>query len=101
VLGAWGVQLWRHRPRAAAVKADTGLAAAPADPAVASADLVLWGASFSGWVVTVVIGLANTTMHHEHALLALITLGLWLPTLRRQVAVPGVAGAAPVAAAGT
>jgi O-antigen ligase len=38
--------------------------------------LVYWMASASGWFVTVVIGFANTTLHHEHAMLALLTLAL-------------------------
>lgn len=43
--------------------------------------LVYWMASASGWFVTVVIGFANTTLHHEHAMLALLTLALTaLPT---------------------
>jgi O-antigen ligase len=66
VLGAWGVALWRYRPRAG----------------IEAAVLALWGASFSGWLVTVSIGMVNTTLHHEHALLALMTLGLWLAALR-------------------
>ena len=66
VLGAWGVALWRFRPR----------------PGIDQAQMVLWCASFSGWFVTVVIGTVNTTLHHEHALLALMTLGLWLPLAR-------------------
>ena len=66
VLGAWGLALWRYRPRAG----------------IDDAQMVLWCASFSGWLVTVLIGFVNTTMHHEHALLALITLGLWLPLAR-------------------
>jgi O-antigen ligase len=62
----WAAMLWRHRPRMGA------------DPAA----LMLWCASFSGWLVTVLIGMVNTTLHHEHALLALMTLGLWLPVAR-------------------
>ena len=68
VLLAWGVLLLRHRPRQGI---DPGL-------------LVLWGASFSGWLITVSIGMVNTTLHHEHALLALMTLGLWLAALRER-----------------
>jgi O-antigen ligase len=73
VLIAWGVALWRHRPR----------------PGAPTAELALWCASLSGWLVTVLIGMVNTTLHHEHALLALMTLGLWLPAARG--AVRGVA----------
>ncbi len=62
VLVAWVVTLWRSRPRRGS---DVETAA-------------LWCAAFSGWFVTVVIGFANTTMHHEHATLAVLTLVLWL-----------------------
>lgn len=75
---AWAWTLWRQRPR----------------PGLGPVELILWCASFSGWFVTVLIGMVNTTMHHEHALLALMTLGLWLPALRAQ---PGSA-ALPVPA---
>jgi O-antigen ligase len=43
----------------------------------------LWGGAFSGWFVSVFAGLGNTTLHHEHALLAMILLGLWLGDSRR------------------
>ena len=62
VLGAWGIRLWRLQPRAGDDARETAL----------------WCAAFSGWFVTVVIGFANTTMHHEHAILAVLTLSLWL-----------------------
>jgi O-antigen ligase len=39
---------------------------------------MVWGASFSGWFVTVAAGLINTTLHHEHGLLAAILLGMHL-----------------------
>lgn len=84
VLVYWGALLWRHRPRG------------PMEPAV----LALWCASLSGWLVTVLIGFVNTTLHHEHALLALMTLGLWLPVTRAESAraapqaAPGVAAPA-------
>lgn len=42
------------------------------------APLAVWCASFSGWFVTLLIGTVNTTMHHEHAMLAVMTLGLLL-----------------------
>lgn len=62
VLGAWLASLWRGYPGARG--RDVQWAA--------------WGAAFSGWFVTVVAGMANTTLHHEHALLAVLMLGLWL-----------------------
>ena len=66
VLGVWGLVLWRQRPRAGNYADDV-------------AGMACWCAAFSGWLVTVAIGFVNTTMHHEHALLALLTLTLWLP----------------------
>ena len=39
---------------------------------------VLWGAALGAWVITVVGGVFNTTLHHEHALIAMILLGVWL-----------------------
>lgn len=43
-----------------------------------------WGSSCSAWVVTVGVGAVNTTFHHEHGLLAVLLLGLWLSTLKRR-----------------
>ena len=43
----------------------------------------LWGGALSGWLVSVFAGVGNTTLHHEHALLAMILLGLWLGDGRR------------------
>jgi O-antigen ligase len=63
VLILWGWWLFRRRPR-------------PMDP---DQDWVLWGAAAAGWVVTVVIGMVNTTLHDEHGLLAALLFGLWLP----------------------
>ena len=40
-----------------------------------------WGGALSGWIVTAGIGTVNTTLHHEHGLLAALLLGLWLSTL--------------------
>lgn len=44
----------------------------------------LWGASLSAWVVTMGIGLVNTTLHHEHAILAVSLHGMWLAYLRQK-----------------
>lgn len=41
-----------------------------------------WGGAFSAWFVTVVVGFVNTTLHHEHALLASIALGIFLAAQR-------------------
>ena len=43
----------------------------------------LWGGALSGWFVSVFAGVGNTTLHHEHALLAVTLLGLWLGDGRR------------------
>jgi len=42
----------------------------------------LWGASLSAWIVTCGVGLVNSTFHHEHAILALLFLGLHLGYLK-------------------
>jgi O-antigen ligase len=62
VLIAWIVALARAVPKAA-------------DPPLAWA---LFGGALGGWVVTVAAGMFNTTLHHEHAILAVLLLGLWL-----------------------
>jgi O-antigen ligase len=38
----------------------------------------MWGASLSAWIVTCGVGFVNSTFHHEHAILALLFLGLHL-----------------------
>jgi O-antigen ligase len=68
VLAAWAVALVRRRPRAA----DSDLA------------WLLWGGALSAWVVTCGVGVANTTLHHEHGILAALLLGLWLSSLPRR-----------------
>ena len=62
VLAAWLVALWRRRPR----------------PADRDHDWLLWGASLAAWFVTVGAGTVNTTLHHEHAILATLLLSFWL-----------------------
>jgi O-antigen ligase len=42
----------------------------------------LWGASLSAWIVTCGVGFVNSTFHHEHAILALLFLGLHLGYLK-------------------
>jgi len=42
---------------------------------------VAWGGAASAWIVTSGIGLVNTTLHHEHGLLAALLTALWLSTL--------------------
>jgi len=43
----------------------------------------LWGCSLSAWIVTFGVGVVNTTFHHEHAILALLFLGLHLSFVNR------------------
>ena len=62
VLGAWLAWLARFRPR-------------PQDDDL---DWLLWGAAAAAWFVTVAAGTVNTTLHHEHGILAVLLLGLWL-----------------------
>jgi O-antigen ligase len=53
-------------------------------PGLRDADLawLLWGGAASAWFVTAGVGVVNTTLHHEHGLLAALLFGLWLSTLR-------------------
>ena len=62
VLVAWPLMLLRFRPR----------------PKDSDTDWMVWGAALAAWFVTAVAGLVNTTLHHEHGLLAMMLLGLWL-----------------------
>lgn len=68
VLAAWLYSLLRRFPKREADELEWAL----------------WGASLSAWVVTVGIGLVNTTLHHEHAILAVSLLGFWLSFLRQK-----------------
>ncbi len=65
VLLAWAVWLVRFRP--ARNSNDD--------------EWLLWGAAASAWIVTTGVGLVNTTLHHEHGILAALLLGLWLSRL--------------------
>ncbi len=38
----------------------------------------MWGGAFSAWLITMTAGLFNTTLHHEHGILAAILVGFWL-----------------------
>ena len=66
ILAAWIFSLLRHRPR------------------VHDDDLTwaLWGGALSAWVISVGTGFVNTSLHHEHAILSVTLLGLWLAWLR-------------------
>jgi O-antigen ligase len=62
VLIAWAASLvlaWRRRP-------------------ASDHEWHLWGAAAAALAVTLGAGLTNTTLHHEHGLLAALLLGLWL-----------------------
>jgi O-antigen ligase len=68
LLALWGWWILRWRPRRG------------------EADEVwlVWGGATSAWLVTIAIGMVNTTFHHEHGLLAALLLGLWLPVSHRR-----------------
>ena len=46
--------------------------------------MYFWAGSFSAWITTFGIGIVNSTFHHEHAILAMILLGLHLSFLRKK-----------------
>ncbi|HYY60425.1 MAG TPA: O-antigen ligase family protein, partial [Burkholderiales bacterium] len=62
VLIAWLVWLLRGRP----------------SPPATNDDWLWWGAAAGAWIITTGVGLVNTTLHHEHGLLAAMFLGVWL-----------------------
>jgi O-antigen ligase len=62
VLAAWALALVRRIPDANA-------------PPLAWA---FWGSAASGWIITIVVGAMNTTLHHEEALLCMLLFGGWL-----------------------
>jgi O-antigen ligase len=62
VLVAWAVALFRHIP----------------DAASSPLRWSYWGGSAAAWMVAVIVGLVNTTLHHEHALISVLLLGGWL-----------------------
>lgn len=49
-----------------------------------SNSMYFWAGSFSAWITTFGIGIVNSTFHHEHAILAMILLGLHLSFLRKK-----------------
>lgn len=59
-MGAVAWQLVRRRP----------------DFAAGGAGVAFWFGGVSAWLVTMVIGFANTTLHHEHAILAMLAFAL-------------------------
>jgi hypothetical protein len=38
----------------------------------------LWGSAAGAWIITVAVGVLNTPLHHEEALLCMLLLGGWL-----------------------
>ena len=65
LLLAWLAALLHHRPR----------------PGERDFAWLAWGAAAGAWIVTAGVGMVNTTFHHEHGLLAVLLLGVWLSTL--------------------
>jgi O-antigen ligase len=43
-----------------------------------------WGGASAAWLVTVIVGTVNTTLHHEHALVSMLLLGGWLVLRNKQ-----------------
>lgn len=66
VLAAWAVDLVRRLPQA------------NAPPLIWD----YWGGAAGAWMITVLAGLLNTTLHHEQALLSALLLGGWLSLAR-------------------
>ena len=62
LLAAWLVALGRRLPRSEAPVLEWSY----------------WGGACAAWIVAVVVGLVNTTLHHEHAMLSMLLLGGWL-----------------------
>lgn len=68
VLIAWPLSLLRRRPRR-----EDG-----------DQHWIVWSAAAGAWLVSVVAGTVNTTLHHEEGLLASLLLGLWLSRTHRR-----------------
>jgi O-antigen ligase len=51
-------------------------------PDALSIEWTAWGGAASAWLISVIVGTVNTTLHHEHALASMLLLGAWL-SLRR------------------
>jgi O-antigen ligase len=66
VLVLWAVEIVRRIPGAAAPPLEWSY----------------WGGAAAAWMVAVIVGLVNTTLHHEHALISMLLLGGWLSYLR-------------------
>jgi len=44
---------------------------------------IYWGAATFAWLIAIIVGLVNTTLHTEHALVSMLFLGGWLSLSRR------------------
>jgi O-antigen ligase len=66
VLLLWAIELARRVPGAAAPPLEWSY----------------WGGAAAAWMIAVIVGLVNTTLHHEHALISMVLLGGWLSYLR-------------------
>jgi O-antigen ligase len=62
LLTAWLIALWRRRPKRESP--DDGW--------------LWWSGAAAAWMITTGVGLVNTTLHHEHGILAALFLGMWL-----------------------
>jgi O-antigen ligase len=66
----WAIYIYRFRP----TKTTSSITTAS------------WGGSLSAWILSFVGGVFNTTMHHEHAILSILLLTLWLSMLKHDKA---------------
>lgn len=55
-----------------------GLPAATAPPLI----WTYWGGAAFAWMIALIVGIANTTLHSEHALVSMLLLGGWLSLSR-------------------
>jgi O-antigen ligase len=62
LFAAWVTTLWRRRPQ----------------PAVDGLTAAYWGGATGALAIIVVVGVANTSFHHEIAMLAVMLLGGWM-----------------------
>ncbi len=79
LLAAWGWGLARNIPQANASARDSPVR------------WTYWGGALAAWLVSVLVGTVNTTLHHEHALVSMLLLGGWLALRRRSRTPPAAA----------
>ena len=58
---------------------------------------LLWCGAASALATAVIVGLTNTTLHHEHGLLSTMLLGMWLGYRVRPAVMPNLATVRPQA----